>query len=231
MIRLNIVVEGQTEETFVNRVLADHLGAFNISTTARSVQTSRKGATRYRGGVLNYSQVRRDIDKWMHEGNNPDAYFTTMLGFYALPHDFPDFATARGHSDPYVRVSILETALARDLPHLRFVPYLQLHEFEALLLADPQHFDCYFLDHADAIQRLSALAQANTPELIDDGPLTAPSKRIIAEIPEYAGQKVSAGPVIAQKIGIATLRERCPHFHQWLEKLEQLVVYQGSNEG
>ena len=58
--------------------------------------------------------------------------------------------------------------------------------------------------------------------LIDDGPETAPSKRIIQLIPEYAALKVSVGSIVAQKIGIARLREKCLHFGQWLLQLEQL---------
>ncbi|MYI47127.1 MAG: DUF4276 family protein, partial [Gemmatimonadetes bacterium] len=44
-----------------------------------------------------------------------------------------------------------------------------------------------------------------SPELVDDGPSTAPSKRIAAAVPEYAKRKASAGPIFAAKIGLPVL--------------------------
>lgn len=224
MIRLHVVVEGQTEETFVNRVLANHLGQFNISVDARCVETSRRRAKIYRGGVREYARLRRDLILWMKEDQNNDAHFTTMCDFYALPKEFPFYDESRNIVSLYERVARLEQAFKDDLQHPRFTPYLQLHEFEALLLTDPAQFDWEFLDHERAIQNLIALTRAfESPELINDGTETAPSKRITSEIPEYAKRKTSAGPIIAEKIGMAAIREKCPHFASWLSQLEALV--------
>ncbi|MGE0684731.1 MAG: DUF4276 family protein [Candidatus Binatia bacterium] len=223
MIRLHMVVEGQTEETFVNMVLVEHLGQFNIVTDARCVETSRRRGQIYRGGVLDYRRVKKDLSLWMKEDQNEDAYFTTMLDVYALPEDSPGFADAQKQSDPYSRVATLEKAFADDIEHRRFIPHLQLHEFEALLFCDLSKFDARFNEHADKIQSLAAeCSQFTSPELIDDGKNSAPSKRIIREIPEYEGAKASAGPLIAQKIGLLTMRQKCRHFNDWLDKLETL---------
>jgi len=64
----------------------------------------------------------------------------------------------------------------------------------------------------------------DTPEKINDGNETAPSKRIIKEFPEYAPAKATAGPIIANSIGLPTIRKKCPHFNEWLTKLEQLNI-------
>ena len=50
--------------------------------------------------------------------------------------------------DPYRRVKILEDALRDDISDLRrrFIPYFQVHEFEALLLPDPQKLEAQFYD-------------------------------------------------------------------------------------
>src|SRR5262249_16387111 len=153
-----------------------------------------------------------------------DAFFTTMFDLYALPDDFPGYTEARKRTDPYQRIAALEEAFRRDINHLRFVPYIQLHEFEALLLSDPSKFDWEFLEHGEAIQRLVELCDKfSTPELIDDGEQTAPSKRIIQLIPEYGARKASAGSVIAAKIGLTVLRQKCQHFHEWLTKIEGLA--------
>jgi hypothetical protein len=225
MRRLNFVVEGQTEEAFVNRVLRPHLGLFDVVATARCV-TTRRDRRRpdivHRGGLPDYGKARRDLERWMAE--DAGALFTTMFDLYALPEDFPEFTEARRLIDPYERVAFLEAALAADLADHRLIPYLQLHEFEALLFSDPTKFDWEYLEHDRQIARLAEIAEAHeSPELIDDGPETAPSKRIAQHIPEYAFQKASAGPLIAQRIGIGRMRERCPHFAEWLGRLESLA--------
>lgn len=223
MIRLHLVVEGQTEETFVNRLLVEHFGQFNIVTDARCVETSRRQGRIYRGGVIDYQRVRNDLSRWMKEDQNANARFTTMLDLYALPEDFPRFAEAKQQSDPYGRVAMLEQAFAGDVGDRRFLAYLQLHEFEALLLSDPAQFEERFSEHADNIRNLvNLVAQFTSPELIDDDQYSAPSKRIIKEIPEYEGAKVSAGPLVAQKIGVSAMRQKCQHFDEWLSKLERL---------
>lgn len=223
MIRLHMIVEGQTEEIFVNRVLADHFGQFNITVDVRSVETSRHQRRIYRGGLLDYQRAKRDLGRWMSEDQNADAFFSTMFDLYALPDDFPSYVDARHTSDPYARVYALEDALRIDIEHRRFIPYIQLHEFEALLLADPQKFDWEFIEHDRQIDQLIQIANGfDSPELINDHPETAPSKRIIQLIPEYEGRKTSAGPLIAAKIGLPTLRAKCPHFDSWLRRIEAL---------
>jgi hypothetical protein len=109
------------------------------------------------------------------------------------------------------------------MAHRRFVPYLQLHEFEALILSDPTKFDVRFIEHQKGIQALIVECSSyQSPELIDDNETTAPSKRIIAKIPDYEGSKHSAGPLIAKQIGLTAIRQKCSHFDSWLTKLETL---------
>lgn len=190
---------------------------------ARCVETRRKGGVKYRGGIVSYQKARKDIALWMLEDQNTDARFTTMFDLYALPHDFPGYEEAARLQDPYDRVRILEDSLREDAPDSRLIPYIQLHEFEALLLADPQKFDAQFNENRVGIQRLVRMANGfKSPELIDDGPDSAPSKRIAEEIPAYPRSKVSAGPITAERIGLHTLRTKCEHFDAWLGKLESL---------
>ncbi len=222
MVRLHIVAEGQTEEAFVNQVLAYHFGEHNIPVDVRAVETSRHPGRIHRGGLLDYQRAKRDLERWMREDRNDDAFFTTMFDLYALPEDFPGQAGAR-RLPPLDRVTTLEAAFQAEIGHLHFIPYIQLHEFEALLLADPEKFNWAFIEHERSIRQLTRLVNTfNSPELIDDDPATAPSKRIIKLIPEYAGQKSSAGPLIATKIGLPTMRAKCLHFDSWLQRIEAL---------
>lgn len=146
-----------------------------------------------------------------------------MFDLYALPEDFPEFNACGALQDPYKRIECLELALMEDIGGTRFIPYIQMHEFEALVLADPQQLDWEYLEHDDAIARLVAMVGTQNPELINHGRQTAPSKRIIQEIPEYEHDKTS-GALIAARIGLSTLRARCPHFSYWVETLERLCI-------
>ena len=222
-VRLHFIVEGQTEETFVNRVLKPHLATFSVWCSARCVETSRKRGRIYRGGITNYERPRKDIRAWMKEDRNPDARFTTMFDLYGLPEDFPEYGEASRLTDPYERVGVLERALREDVSDHRFIPYIQLHEFEALLFSCPRKLEAQFYDHCDEIQRLIEMASAfDSPELIDDGRDTAPSKRIAGEIPEYGSRKASAGPIVAEKIGLPALRSKCRHLGEWINRLEAI---------
>jgi hypothetical protein len=224
LIRLHFVAEGQTEETFINQVLRPHLAAMLIAADARCVQTSRRRGIIHRGGIQKYSRLKHDLTRWMSEDRNTDARFTTMIDLYGLPADFPGYTALRAVPSPLDRVIALESAFADDIDSPRFVPYLQLHEFEALIFADPSHLLDEFPAQTGAVARLREVASRfASPELMDDTPDGAPSKRIQQEIPEYQGRKVSAGPRLAGKIGLQAIRQKCPHFGRWLARLEALT--------
>lgn len=221
-IRLNFIVEGQTEEAFVKQILRPYLSGFEVWVQARCVLTSRRRNIKHRGGIESYERAKNDINAWIKEDRNSDVRFTTMFDVYGLPTNFPGYKDAKQTSDPYGRVKVLENALAADISDRRFIPHFQLHEFEALLLSDPQKLDSQF-DNSTGIRRLvDMVARFDSPELINDGKNTAPSKRIIGEIPEYERMKVSAAPIVAEKIGLPTLRLKCTHFGKWLCRLETL---------
>jgi hypothetical protein len=180
VIRLHIFAEGQTEEEFVNSMLVEHLGNFNICTDVRCIETSRDRQRIYRGGSINYAKTKKDIQRWLKEDKNSDARFTTMIDLYALPDDFPKFDATRNIPDPWHRLEGLEQAFQEDIGDDRFIPYLQIFEFEALILSAPSEFRCYFSEYDQEIEKLREMtAKYDTPEAINDGRETAPSKRII----------------------------------------------------
>ena len=222
-LRLHFVVEGQTEERFVNTVLRNHFADQSMIAVAHCVTTRRDRRVhhlKHRGGLTTYKHARDDIRRWVREDSSASARFTTMFDLYGLPTDFPRYSDAAEVSDPYARVEILETALSEAIGDRRFIPYIQLHEFEALLFSDLQKLDTQFPDRPSEIQRLVETAtELGSPELVDDGLTTVPSKRIAAAIPEYARRKASAGPIVVAKIGLAVLQSQCPHFRRWLKQL------------
>lgn len=223
MIRLHVTAEGQTEQFFVKDILVSRLAVFNVFADARCVLTSKdkRSARKYRGGLLSYEKAKRDIQAWLKEDNHAKCRFTTMFDLYALPDDFPGYAESKKKTDPYERVRVLEDAMSRDINDNRFIPYIQLHEYETLILADPKALDWEYLEHDKPIRNLIAMVGTQNPELINDGAETAPSKRILNEIPEY--DKVTAGVAVAGKIGLEKLRAKCIHFNGWLTCLEKLA--------
>lgn len=223
MIRLNIVAEGQTEQRFIDRLIKPHLASMGVFVSCRCVRTSINHQTGrlHSGGISSFGKLKRDIMRWVREDERQDARFTTMLDRYGLPGDFPGIEAARNLADPYQAVQDLEESFRDEIADRRFVPYLQLHEFEAILLAGPEAFRRHFPNaNIDALKGL--VGRFDTPERIDDGEKTSPSKRIIDIIPEYAYLKAVAGPLIAEKIGLDQIRSKCPHFDRWLSKLESL---------
>ena len=221
-IRLNITTEGATEQRFVKDVLFMHLLPFHIYCDHRSVLTSKE--YRKRGGITNYDKAKKDILRWISSEDSSDRRFTTMFDYYALPNDFPGYSDALRFSNPYDKVECLENAFAEDINDSRFIPYIQLHEFETLLFSN---LDVLLLEYEDKSKEIANLKKVllqapyyNNPELINDHKETSPSHRLISYIPEY--QKVSSGSLITDLISIHVLREKCYHFNEWVTKLEAL---------
>jgi hypothetical protein len=152
------------------------------------------------------------------------VYFTTMIDLYGIHPDFPGLAEAEKlRHVPYQRVEYLEGCFGQDVRDPRFVPFIELHEFETYLFAGPQHFADFYPEAEKQIAALQAAADAHqSPELIDDGEHSAPSKRIIAQIPDFQAAKATIGPDVAQLIGLDQIVRQCPHFRAWLSRLETL---------
>lgn len=224
MARLHLTVEGQTELVFASKLLRPHLRDFGVYVERIELAAhAKKKRLVHRGGLQRYLPFRNDVVRRLKEDKSNDVYFSTMIDLYALPNDFPGTNTFQQEQDPYRRVEGMEQALGKDIGDPRFLPYVQLHEFEAVLLADAGKIATRFVDREREIEHLKQLvASVSSPELINDGENSAPSKQIIAQIPEYADVKPTAGPIIAEAIGLSKIRNKCTHFDQWLQRLEQL---------
>ena len=218
--RLYALVEGQTERKFAETVLHPHLMQFEVELRAILITTNRKLGNR--GGIMQYAHVKQDIERHIRQDRHPEAYFTTMLDFYALPHDFPGWQTPRNQRSAMERVTIIETALRNDIGTHHFIPYIQLHEFEALLYCDLSQLAKRISNSKQSLVTLAREVVDIPPEEIDEGQTTAPSKRILRHVPLYEKQKVRVGSATAAAIGLPILRVGCPHFDQWVTQLEQL---------
>ncbi|MBP0022063.1 MAG: DUF4276 family protein [Cyanobacteria bacterium SBLK] len=225
MVRLYLFAEGQTEQTFASTLLTPHLANCQVFLDKLIlIAHARKKGYVHRGGDRKYEPIKDDIMRFLKQEKSSDVFFTTMIDLYAIAPQFPGLDEAKKLcSNPQEQVEFLEQKFYEDIGDRRFIPYIQLHEYEAYLFCDPTSFNSFYSNCDREISALQKIAnEYETPELINDGANTAPSKRIIKYFPAYKRAKASDGPKLAEKIGLSVIRNRCPHFNQWLAKLESL---------
>jgi hypothetical protein len=220
MIRLGIIGEGLSEQNLAAKIIHPHLLSSGIYSFARQIVTKRKASQKdAKGGMPCYTRVKDDILRLINEDQT--LIVTSMFDYYALPRDFPGFKEICNIQDPYKKIAHLEKSFLDDIDNERFLPYIQLHEIETLLFADIQitHNVLSMNNPKSSFKALEKILLTN-PELINDGPSTAPSKRIIALYPDY--QKSVDLLNILQLIGLPKIREKCKHFNDWITQLEFL---------
>ena len=212
------LVEGQTEESFVKNVLSPDLGSHLTCVPVLLATKTVKSGPDFKGGILSYAKVRKEILRLLADGSATAV--TTMFDYYGLPASFPgrDQASSVCGRDRAVQI---EAAMAADINHERFLPYIQAHEFEALLFSRPATLAAAFPSRRTLAAVLQKHRQAfATPEDINDDPTTCPHRRIKNHAPEY--RKATNGPIVAKRIGLAALRRECRHFDEWIATLQAL---------
>ncbi len=210
-----VIVEGQTEEQFIKRILSIYFSKFQIYFKPIIIETSRTPHQKHKGGFVNYNHIKRDIQKVIKNG---DCYkVTTLVDFYKIPSNFPGKENIPS-GDIYEKVHYLEDCWSNDINDSKFIPYIQIHEFEALLFSDIIGFEEVFPDKKEEF--LDIILRFPNPELINDNPKTAPSKRIESILKPSKYSKPFHGIDIAEIIGIEKMIEKCPHFREWINKLK-----------
>ena len=235
MTRLRIHCEGPTEKNFTDIVLAPHLyGVGYTEVSARLVGVQRENARR--GGIRSWTETRRGIISQLRR--DAGLIVSTMVDYYRLPSNGPRSWPGRAEGSRLAfpqKATHVENAIRSDVIALmgdgfnpaRFVPYVMMHEFEAMLFSDCARF-AQAIDRPDLSGRFQEIRNAfTTPEEINDSPETAPSKRIVDLVPEY--QKPLDGTAAAGAIGLAVIRRECQHFGQWLAQLENLAALEGNS--
>jgi len=216
MTTLVVVVEGQSEEAFVNRLLRPLYAGKGIYLRPFLIQTSRAQS----GGIHAYPKVKPQIERLCREAG---VFVTTLFDLYALPNSFPgkDSAAYRALITGRRKAEFLEQKWHEDMGRNNFIPNLIVHEFEALLFSDIDAIEGW--KGKKELKALRAIIEMAGPEDINDGSETAPSKRLKAAVPGY--RKTSDGPQIAIDIGLDKIRANCPHFDGWLRKIDALVPH------
>jgi hypothetical protein len=226
MARLLVHVEGETEETFVNEILAPHLIQRGFAQVSARLMGNARQRDR-RGGIRSWSSVRKDIVN--HLRGDVECLVTTMVDYYALPQSGAKAWPGRyeaSHLSFAQKALTVQAAMTQDIERemgdsydpARFIPYVIMHEFEGLLFSDCDRFSAG-VGRPDLASQLRAIrSQFATPEEINDSPQTCPSNRIAALVPDY--EKPLMGVLAILEIGLPAIRRECAFFHQWLERLE-----------
>jgi hypothetical protein len=210
MKRLIFIVEGQTEEEFVNQLLAPYFLKFGIhSVSAIKVATSSTS----KGGFVNYEHLKNDILKRIRESN---IVVTTFVDYFRMPTNTPEYGKSQSEVEIDNKISSLENAIEKDIRFPNFIAYIQKHEFEALLFSFNVGFENLYNSEIYT-QTAKVIAGYQNPENINSRPKYAPSKRLITIMNGY--EKVFEGNMIALELGIDIILEKCPRFKAWVEKL------------
>lgn len=205
MIRVGIAVEGPTEEDFVKRVLANHLASSGV--------WPYPALPHRRGGNISVQRLASGMRELLR-GFDAVTSLVDYYGFKGKEEGTPDELESMG-------LDQLNRTVARPVTSRRVFPYVQRHEFEALLFSEVERFRCIpSVSEASVDGLVEVRGQFATPEDIDDGSETAPSKRLSQWVPGY--DKRVHGTLVAQEIGVSRIRSECPRFDAWLRKLESL---------
>jgi len=201
MKRLIIICEGETEVEFCRKILYPYFLEKQITVLSRNIT-----------GIKKWRSLKRLIEHTLK--SEKSAFLTTLIDYYGLPSDYPNFRT----ND----VAEIENGMKEEIDNHRFIPYIQLHEFEGLIFNNIAVFYNVFSekDLVGKDELTSIFQEFPNPEMINNSVENAPSKRLKRIIPRY--DKVVSGNNLAEKIGLQNIRNKCPRFNAWIEKIEKI---------
>ena len=226
-IYLHCIVEGATEKRFIDEVLAPYLANKCIFvTSSENITSVSHGRISGKGGDIRFSRLEHQITKFLK--GRADLYVATFSDYYGV-HEWPGLDRIPDNAMPGEIAAILNQAaidkLVNDEPQLRcdsrYLPFTAVHEFEALLFSNPDILEREIHAYPGSVKAI--LRECGSPEQINTGKETAPSKRIMS-LAKITYSKVTTGIEIAKMITVDTMRERCPLFDEWLKKIEPLAT-------
>jgi hypothetical protein len=221
MIRVHVICEGQSEEAFVNELLFPTFYAQGIHLLPALI-----GRPGHKGGNFKFERLLPEIENRLLGDVN--CYCTTFFDFYGLPSSFPGKGDVTANDTIEQKSSKVNEATTRKLTEKlgdnvmrRFIPFIQMYEFEGLLFSDPEKM-ALGMDKPDLIAHFQQISDNfTTPEHINNSPQTAPSKRIISVIRGY--EKPLMGVLAALEVGLDSMRDNCHLFNQWLSDIEAIA--------
>lgn len=220
MNRVCVLVEGETEATFVDSILRPEFERAGKPIFVYPV------LFRKHGGSIRYVKCKQVILNALKQERS--AYITTMVDFYGMPQDWPGRIEANKFHSCIEKAKLVENGILDDIissmgdsfdPH-RLIPYVQMHEFEALLFSSPEKLADNLGDERLSSAFLKIRKEFTNPEEINDDYETCPSRRIEEVYRSF--RKTIDGVSAAYQIGLEVMRQECPHFDEWITKLENI---------
>ncbi|TAE38652.1 MAG: DUF4276 family protein [Sphingobacteriales bacterium] len=218
MKRVIIICEGETEKEFCTKIISPFFASKNIHIQSPLIKKTM-------GGMVKWSELKKQIT--LHLKNDKTAFVTTLIDYYGLysKYQFPSWDESLNVVDKNFRMDFLETKMLEDIDEqfrYRYLPYIQLHEFEGLLFTEIYVFFEQIPTHElVGIEELKqTFIDFSNPEMINDKKETSPSNRLQRIIKGY--NKVVYGNYLADAIGLEKIRNKSYRFNNWLNKIENL---------
>ncbi len=217
MKRIIIICEGETEKEFCTKILAPVFAKKNIFIQSPLIKKTM-------GGIVKWSELKKQI--LLHLKSDSEAFTTTLIDYYGLykKYNYPEWDESLNIVDKNKRMDFLESSMLMDvdvdLRH-RFIPYIQLHEFEGLLFNEIKYFQEQIPNEelVGTKELKEIFINYENPEMINDQRETSPSHRLERIILGY--NKIVYGIILAEAIGLNNIRKKCPRFNTWLDNLEK----------
>lgn len=220
MERIIIICEGPTEEEFCKKTLTPYFQKHQIYVQSPLIKHSN-------GGIVRWDVLKKQIEN--HLKQDKTAYVTLLIDYYGLyqKYEFPGWEESLSIPDKSSRLDFLEQKMAEAIEEslrYRFIPYMQLHEFEGILFNNLEVFDLLFNeDEILAREELEAVfKEFDNPEMINNSPDNAPSKRLKRIIKGY--NKIVYGNILAEEIGLTGIRSKCPRFDGWITRINNIQI-------
>ncbi len=214
-----VLAEGSTEQIFVRDLLSPYLAQAGVHIT--STILTKPGQN---GGDVRFARAKNDIER--HLKQRRETWLTLLVDYYGIKSDWPGYRESKREIQHSSKARVMNEATRKQVNELfgkldaerRFIPYVSMFEFEALLFSDADILARKLNVRMKEVKQI--LSRCGEPEQINDKAQTAPSKRL--EILSSRFKKTTTGINIAREIGIDTMRKACPLFNEWINKLENL---------
>ena len=227
MSNITFICEGPSEKNLVDYVLIPYWTGKGLSISASVIVLGEENPRcKGSGGDATFDRLKIDLSSAM-EADRQNSFFTMIFDFYELHGDWPGRNLISPDMSSLEKVETLEnetgkllTAQFADLPVKdRFIPFFMLHEYESLLFTSPAAItEVTKARKSTADLQKILLDFRSRPEEINTD--LSPSRRLSLAKANY-GKTLHAHRIML-KIGIDTVRAACPHFNNWMTKLECL---------
>ena len=194
IVTITVLCEGKTELFFVKKILNPFFyNSYKIHLLPHDLK-----------GRVTTDKIIKEIKR------AKTTIITTLVDYYG-------FVDAHNRT-----IEELTSEIKQNFSSKYIVPYIQLHEIEALWFSDIDSIARKMNANFEQKQKLKRIIQSYpNPEDINNSKDTAPSKRLERIFLGY--DKPIDGVSIAENIPIEVYMQKCPRFKIWIETIIQMA--------